>query len=193
MEWDDSIEEAKDNLGIYGYTKNFDEVVNEAKNLLSSDAVMKHLLYLKSNEWKIKRKKVLERDNYICQDCLEVIKEVAKLFKKVYTKKVDYNKRASQVHHLDYSYKQTDLEEEYCISLCTICHQLKHAKTTVHIKVLKKKLMDNVFIGIYLWLLKQPEFIKEAKKQHDDFIKSLTVKPNEWLNKEVKKDERINR
>ena len=29
--WDDAIERAKENLGIIGYTEDFDEVVDEAK------------------------------------------------------------------------------------------------------------------------------------------------------------------
>jgi len=183
IDWEDAIDEAKDNLRVSGYVEDFEEVIDEAKSILSSNASMEHLLYLKSEEWKVKRKRVLERDNYVCQDCLEFTKEVAELFKKVYQKKISYFRRASQVHHLNYDFKQTESEEEYCISLCGICHQLRHCKTTVHEKMLRLKLDNKIFMGIYRWLLKQPEFI-------DDFIKSLTVKPNDWLKEEVKDGER---
>jgi len=60
-----------------------------------------HTPYLKSNEWKEKRKKVLFRDKFTCQACL--INE------------------ANEVHHLTYKhYKQEPLFE--LISMCSKCH-----------------------------------------------------------------------
>ena len=60
-----------------------------------------HTPYLKSNEWKEKRKKVLFRDKFTCQACL--INE------------------ANEVHHLTYKhYQQEPLFE--LISMCNKCH-----------------------------------------------------------------------
>jgi 5-methylcytosine-specific restriction endonuclease McrA len=60
--------------------------------------------YLKSPEWKAKRKQVLKRDNYICQECGD---------------------RAWQVHHKTYkrifNERLSDL-----ISLCEDCHREIH-------------------------------------------------------------------
>lgn len=61
--------------------------------------------YLSSPEWNLKRKKVLDRANYICEICK--------------------TKRAYQVHHKNYKriYKEklSDL-----IATCGICHQAEH-------------------------------------------------------------------
>ncbi len=37
IEWDEAINMAKDELGIYGYTKDWDEVVEKAKDLIIED------------------------------------------------------------------------------------------------------------------------------------------------------------
>jgi len=59
--------------------------------------------YLKSSEWKVKRGKVLKRDNYICQGCLE--------------------KRATQVHHLSYKHVKNEPLFEL-VSICKECHDI---------------------------------------------------------------------
>jgi 5-methylcytosine-specific restriction endonuclease McrA len=58
--------------------------------------------YYKSEKWKLKTKKVLKRDNYLCQCCLE--------------------RQAVQVHHTTYEhYRNEPLFE--LISICVICHE----------------------------------------------------------------------
>lgn len=59
--------------------------------------------YLKSPEWKVKREKVLKRDNYICQGCLE--------------------KEATQVHHLSYKHIKNEPLFEL-VSICKECHDI---------------------------------------------------------------------
>lgn len=59
--------------------------------------------YLNSNEWKDKRLKVLERDNYLCQSCR-------------------INK-ATEVHHLTYNHKGHEPLFDL-VSVCKDCHEL---------------------------------------------------------------------
>ena len=58
--------------------------------------------YLQSYQWQDKRLRVLERDNYLCQSCLE--------------------QDATQVHHL--TYKHVGNEPLFdLISVCDECHK----------------------------------------------------------------------
>jgi 5-methylcytosine-specific restriction endonuclease McrA len=76
---------------------------NDAKNKL--DAWRKqHAEYLQTNQWKTIRQKVLKRDNYLCQGCLE--------------------KPATEVHHKTYENWQNELMFEL-ISVCYDCHHNK--------------------------------------------------------------------
>jgi 5-methylcytosine-specific restriction endonuclease McrA len=58
-------------------------------------------IYLNSQQWKNKRIKVLERDRYLCQACL--------------------NNRANEVHHLTYKHVFNEPLFEL-ISICKPCH-----------------------------------------------------------------------
>ncbi len=190
MSWDEEVREAKEELGYnpYEYVSDFKEVTNLAKENMSSEAKENHQIYLQSPEWKLKRDKILERDNHSCQDCLLETQNITKLFndiiKKFKIKKLNYFVKASEVHHIDYSYLQTEFEEEYCISLCNICHRLRHVgNITMSLKSLRETRRKKIYFGIYSLLLKQPEIIKESNKQHDNFIKSLITNPKIFLNK----------
>ena len=68
---------------------------------------IKYKQYLNSELWKFKRKKVLERDNYLCQACL--------------------TNKADEVHHLTYDncYDEPLFE---LISVCKRCHQKIESK-----------------------------------------------------------------
>lgn len=61
--------------------------------------------YLKSDKWKAKRLKVLERDNYTCKAC-------------------ETNK-ATQAHHLSYEFV-FDEPLFHLISVCAPCHDKIH-------------------------------------------------------------------
>lgn len=61
--------------------------------------------YLESTEWAEKRAKVLKRDNYLCQGCLE--------------------SKATQVHHWTYDRIFNELLCDL-ISLCRNCHEKIH-------------------------------------------------------------------
>jgi hypothetical protein len=62
--------------------------------------------YLNTPVWKNKRQKILERDNWLCQGCLE--------------------KKATDVHHLTYANIYNELMFQL-ISLCKECHKRIHA------------------------------------------------------------------
>jgi len=64
--------------------------------------------YLLSNEWNVKRQKVLLRANYICESCLE--------------------NQATQVHHLTYKhvFKEPLFE---LVAICETCHDFLHEET----------------------------------------------------------------
>ena len=61
--------------------------------------------YLNSSAWRAKRQKVLERDRFMCQGCLE--------------------NRTTQVHHLSYEHVGRELLFELT-SLCDECHEVAH-------------------------------------------------------------------
>jgi len=116
MDWNEAIEDAKRNLGCSGYIEDWDEVVQEAREILENersrdyeefceDAYAFHKYYLASDKWKIVRKKVLDRDNGNCVDCEGI---------------------AVDVHHLDYDFMNKKGEEDYCVSLCRTCHKKRH-------------------------------------------------------------------
>ena len=117
MDWDEAIEEAKDELGISGYTSNWDEVVETAQDILdewwcnereilSDISKEEHQKYLKSEEWKALREAALIRDKFKCRDC---------------------EKPAMDVHHNTYKHIKNPDEEIYTLfSLCRICHKKRH-------------------------------------------------------------------
>ena len=63
-----------------------------------------HNEYLQTSQWKNIRQKVLQRDNFLCQGCLE--------------------NRATEVHHLTYAHHKNELMFEL-ISVCYDCHHNK--------------------------------------------------------------------
>ena len=66
--------------------------------------------YLLSEKWYEIRKKVLKRDNYTCQGCLE--------------------KEAEEVHHKNYTHLFDELLFDL-ISVCKSCHIKIHSKETI--------------------------------------------------------------
>lgn len=62
--------------------------------------------YLESFEWQVRRVKVLERDNYLCQGCGE---------------------KAEQVHHKTYKHVGNEFLFEL-MSVCKKCHERIHEK-----------------------------------------------------------------
>ncbi|RBP89387.1 HNH endonuclease [Cytobacillus firmus] len=72
--------------------------------------------FYKTTRWKNKRKKILRRDNYMCQECARYGK----------------TKEATTVHHcfpLE-RYESYKLLSWNLVSLCTECHNGMHDRTT---------------------------------------------------------------
>lgn len=63
--------------------------------------------YLQSPEWRMKRLKVLERDNYLCQACLEA--------------------QANQAHHKTYEHVFNEPLFDL-VAVCEDCHNMLHPK-----------------------------------------------------------------
>jgi len=206
MIWEDAIEEAKINLGIYSYTNDWDSVVDEAKRILSEEksriATEEHKSYLESDEWKNKREKILKRDNYVCQDCKKIIEEIINKEKSpnffdekfiintlINIQKIfggdNYMINASEVHHLDYEYKQTLKEEEYCISLCSLCHKIRHSCWSKKDKEYwDKRRLDNLIKLFFIKLNNLSDYQKSLTKIHQEELKNITFNPSKIFNKD---------
>lgn len=79
--------------------------------------------FYKSKEWQKLRLRVLERDNYECQEC--------KRQGRVYTDKHDPDKhKRLDVDHIKeiYTHPHLALDEENCETKCVRCHNKKHKR-----------------------------------------------------------------
>lgn len=77
----------------------------ERRDYLSKTAQKEHVAYIDSDEWKQMRKKVLKRDNYLCQGCLTA--------------------KATEVHHMTYQHWKEEFAWEL-YSVCRACHERYH-------------------------------------------------------------------
>jgi hypothetical protein len=96
----DEIQEFKKDIR---YLKHefYKQVIASLQKIKNDQAWDRYNDYLNSDKWRFKRKKVLERDNYLCQACL--------------------TNEAQEVHHL--SYNNIFDEPLYeLISVCKRCH-----------------------------------------------------------------------
>ena len=183
MIWEDAIIEARESLGYSpcGYIQDDEEVADLARELMSGEASKiareNHKEYLESQEWKDLRAEILKRDKGYCQDCLKIIPEIIILFKKIPHTSKSFNVLASEVHHMDYSFLHTDEEADYCISLCGLCHKIRHSQTQSGVNFFATKRYNHIIKKINNTILKEPRHIQEAKEQHESFLKSITVKP----------------
>lgn len=73
--------------------------------------------YLATDEWKQKRKLILERDKYICQGCLTA--------------------EAEEVHHLSYDDVPNELMFDL-VSLCRNCHERVHRRKIAKLRKLEE-------------------------------------------------------
>ena len=86
------------------YERYQSEYINVRRKNQLDDWRIQHAEYLQSSKWKAIRQKVLKRDNFLCQGCLE--------------------KPATEVHHKSYENWQNELMFEL-ISVCYDCHHNK--------------------------------------------------------------------
>lgn len=96
----DDLQEFNNDLR-YLKDKFYKQVIIGLDKIKNDEAWDKYNEYLNSEKWKVKRKKVLERDNYLCQACL--------------------TNKAEQIHHLTYNNIYDEPLYEL-ISVCKRCH-----------------------------------------------------------------------
>ena len=98
--------------------------------------------YINSQQFKLFREIVLQRDNYTCRCCGRTEQEID-----------EYNKRRGkktlslQVHHSTYDNigKTNDEEKKDCITLCNICHRAVHsAKSNLQRFKDKSHILENL-------------------------------------------------
>jgi len=190
MLWDDALRQIEQE-GFYG---TFEEKKERVKSLMSSEAKKiasdAHRDYLNSPEWKTKRERVMKRDKYYCRDCLVFIPQIKKLFKDFIFEEIDFARRASQVHHLDYSFLNTPYEIDYCISLCEECHKKRHSTTSSSFNYWNKKRKEIILRIAHSIILKQEKITEIIFNHHKEFIKNITLPPLEFLKKECDKNGR---
>jgi len=93
-------------LGLKYYKKQQER--EEEREHDKTEWFKQHNEYLQTDQWKAIRLKVLKRDNFLCQGCLEA--------------------PATEVHHLDYAHWRNELMFEL-LSVCSNCHHNR-----IHIK-----------------------------------------------------------
>ena len=124
---------------------------------------MKYKQQLRSNEWKLKRNEILERDNYCCRECS--------------------SKEFLQIHHIKYIYGRNawDYPNYLLITYCGNCHRYLHSKEKII--VLKDKIKNKTHKTNKIKVKKTKKTInkdllkgfskkdKLLQKKYDDFKK----------------------
>lgn len=91
--------------------------------------------FYNSAAWKHKRIDILKRDHYECQDCLHRART------DIDTRGYVHIRRASEVHHIIEYKERPDLglNDDNLISLCTVCHNIRHGRVPRQFHNEKKK------------------------------------------------------
>ena len=84
----------------------------------------KYKKYIKTDEWKLIRENVLQRDNYTCQCCNRNQDEIDE-----YNNKKGKKLISLVVHHKTYKNLFNEVETNYkdLITLCSVCHRAIHS------------------------------------------------------------------
>ena len=95
------------------------------EQLIDSIKSGNEIAFYKSTVWLRKRKQILKRDNYECQQCK---------LKGMYSK-------AETVHHIKHlkDYPELAIEDNNLISLCNVCHNIVHPEK---LKIIKKEIVS---------------------------------------------------
>ena len=119
--WTEAIDQAKEQLNVTGYTDQWDEVVELAKEIIWQDREQNPKEYeqrdreakefyedrLKSKSWKEFRQLVFEKKGNKCKDCGD---------------------EATEIHHNSYNHLDTPWEIYEVDVLCKTCHAKRHDK-----------------------------------------------------------------
>lgn len=99
--------------------------------------------FYNSKQWKNKRIIILVRDKYECQDCRKRLDDAVgnNIFLSPEDRKI---RRAEEVHHIKElkEYPELGLDDDNLISLCSVCHNIRHGRTVKHFSAKKKKLTE---------------------------------------------------
>jgi len=109
LPWDSQLENAYQFL-IDEMTNQLRDEQNELWQNRETDWDQEYNTYLQSPQWMVKRLRVLERDNYLCQACLR--------------------RRASEVHHTTYQFPLGQEPLFILVSVCKPCHNALHELNT---------------------------------------------------------------
>ena len=82
-----------------------------------------------SARWQRVRDRILIRDRYECQDCIQRLRTAAEKEERLFGEDAKI-RRATQVHHIKELKENPELafDEENLISLCTQCHNIRHGR-----------------------------------------------------------------
>lgn len=85
--------------------------------------------FYNSSSWKEKRIKILIRDHYECQDCIERLRAAVKSGTQLSIKD-RVIRRATEVHHIQElkEHPELALNDDNLISLCYLCHNTRHGR-----------------------------------------------------------------
>jgi len=99
--------------------------------------------FYNSKLWKNKRLKILDRDRHECQDCKKRLEDAVR--NNTYLSPEDRKiRRAEEAHHIKElkEYPELGLEDDNLISLCSICHNIRHGRTVKHFNKRKQRLTE---------------------------------------------------
>lgn len=120
-------------------------------------------IYLNSERWKVKRQKVLERDDSLCQSCLI--------------------EPATQVHHLTYARAGNEPLFDLT-SACKDCHEIITRDTRINNE---QKFKEKYIFGSLIdWFIQELDIEKDELFNNPDFKKFTDTLANAaWLNQDL--------
>lgn len=94
--------------------------------------------FYNSSAWIKKREEILIRDHYECQDCRKRIQENKESDLHGWQRRIQ---KARQVHHIIELKERPDLalDDSNLISLCVMCHNIRHGREPFAFKAKEKK------------------------------------------------------
>lgn len=119
-QWDTSLRSRWEE-GKADERREIEELWVERTEELVTDGYELYLNYISSDDWRYKRKRILQRDGNICQACLAA--------------------KASEVHHHTYD----NLYEEFMfelVAVCRPCHERLHSKKLAALAAKSAKAKD---------------------------------------------------
>lgn len=99
--------------------------------------------FYNSKDWKEKRITILTRDCYECQDCKTRLRKASEEGIQL-TPEARRIRRATEVHHIQElkEHPELALTDDNLISLCHICHDIRHDRHTLARRRKKKRLTE---------------------------------------------------